>query len=168
MFFGGARLSGRQPGERQKLEASVKLLLLLVADSDGKLDETELHFVDAQFPDTERTVKARELLDVIHAGDLKRIEQAIRTLASESRELRISFLELAVSMCMADGSVAIPENHILRFYADALFLGMGVLGKRFQAIAGQPLPEPGNPGSPDWWDKVQSSGGGAVSGTGTA
>ena len=164
MFFGGSRLSGREPGERQKLEASVKLLLLLLADSDGNLDEAELQYVDAQFPDTERTVKARELLEVIHSGELKRIEQAIRSLAKENRELRISFLELAIAMCMADGSVAITENHILRFYADALFLGLGVLRKRFQAIAGQPLPEPGDPGSPDWWSQGQSSGGDAASG----
>lgn len=164
MFFGGSRLSGRQPGERQKLEAAVKLLLLFTADCDGKLDESELQYVDAQFPDTERTVKARELLDTLHTGNLKRIEQAIRLLAAENRELRISFLELAITMCMADHDLAIAENHVLRFYADALFLGTGVLQKRFQAISGQPLPKPGDPGSPDWWNRDRSPGSDAAGG----
>lgn len=151
MTFGGAKLSGRQPGEREQLESSVKLLLLWVADSDGRLDHSELEYVDSQFPDTERTVKARELLEFIHAGDLKRIEQAVRTLAKESREMRMAFMELAIAMCMTDYHIAITENHILRFCADALFLGPDILEKRFQAISGQALPEPGDPGSPDWW-----------------
>lgn len=159
MTFGGAKLSGRQPGEREQLESSVKLLLLWVADSDGDFDHSELAYVDSQFPDTQRTVKAQELLEFIHAGDLRRIEQAVRTLAKESREMRLAFLELAIAMCMADRSIAITENHVLRFCADALFLGPVILQKRFLAISGQDLPEPGNPGSPDWWGEGGSAGG---------
>jgi uncharacterized tellurite resistance protein B-like protein len=159
MTFGGAKLSGRQPGEREQLESSVKLLLLWVADCDGQHDSSELEYVDAQFPDTQRTVKAQELLEFIHAGDLKRIEQAVRTLGKESREMRLAFLDLAIAMCMADHNIAIAENHVLRFCADALFLGPAILKKRFQAISGQTLPEPGDPGRPEWWDKDGTSGG---------
>ena len=151
MTFGGSKLSGRQPGERQQLESSVKLLLLWLADSDGTLDGSELEFVDAQFPDTERTVKASELLEVVRTRDLKRMEQAVRTVANEGRELRMSFLDLAIAMCMADRDIAITENHILRFFADALFLGPAVLQRRFQAVSHEELPEPGNPGDPAWW-----------------
>lgn len=155
MTFGGSKLSGRQPGEREQLESSVKLLLLWLAASDGTLDGSELEFVDAQFPDTERTVKASELLEVVHAGDLKRMETAVRTVARESRELRMSFLDLAIAMCMADRDIAITENHILRFYADALFLGPAVLQRRFLAVSHEELPEPGNPGDPAWWAKAR-------------
>lgn len=157
MFFGGSKLSGRQPGERQQLESSVKLLLLWLAASGGSVDEKELKFVDEQFPDTERTIKARELLEFIHARDMKRMEQAVRTIAKEGRELRMSFLDLAIAMCMADREIAITENHILRFFADAMFLGMPVLKRRFQAVTRQELPEPGNPGSPQWWEQHESA-----------
>ena len=51
---------------------------------------------------------------------------------------------------------AIAENHILRFYADALHLGIANLQKRFRAIGGIDLPEPGDPGDPAWWAKIVS------------
>lgn len=156
MTFGGSKLSGRQPGERQQLESSVKLLLVWLAASDGTVDASELEYINAQFPDTERTVKASELLEVVHEGDLKRLEQAVRTLSGESRELRMSFLDLAIAMCMADRNIAITENHILRFFADALFLGPTVLKRRFQAVSHEELPEPGNPGDRDWWARADS------------
>ena len=147
MSFGGSKLSGRQPGERQQLEASVKLLLLWVAESDGMVDAAELEFIDNQLPDTQRTVKSEELLAVIRAGDLKRIEAAVRTVARENRDLRLAFMDMAIAMCIADRDIATTENHILRFYADALFLGTAILQKRFQSISGQALPEPADPGS---------------------
>ena len=100
------------------------------------------------------------MLEHIHAGDLKRIQQAVRTLARESREMRLAFLDLAIAMCMADHNIAITENHVLRFCADALFIGPDILQKRFQAISGQALPEPGNPGSPDWWTAGGQAGAG--------
>ena len=143
MVFGGSKLSGRQPGERQQLESSVKLLLLWLADSDGTLGGSELEFIDAQFPDTERTIKVILMCDCDTA--------AIRTIAKESRELRMSFLDLAIAMCMADRDIAIAENHILRFFADALYLGPAVLKRRFLAVCHEELPEPGDPGDPAWW-----------------
>jgi tellurite resistance protein len=151
MALGTSKLSGRQPGERQKLESSVKLLLIWVAASDGNLDLTELAVVDEQLPDTERTVKAEDLMHSIRTQDLKQIESAVRTLAKEGRDVRLSFLDMAVRMAVADRGVDVPENLILRFYADALFLGLGVLQKRFHAVTGRDLPEPGDPGSPGWW-----------------
>jgi hypothetical protein len=61
---------------------------------------------------------------------------------------------MAITMSMADRRIAISENHILRFYADALYLGIGQLEKRFQVIAGTPFSEPGDPGSQAWWDQL--------------
>lgn len=157
MSFGSSKLSGRQPGERQQLEGSVKLLLLWVAESDGAVDAAELDFIDSQLPDTQGTVKSEELLAVIRAGDLKRIEAAIRTVARENRDLRLAFMDMAIAMCIADRDIATTENHILRFYADALFLGPAILQKRFQSISGQPLPEPANPGSRERYSPIQEN-----------
>ena len=154
MALGTSKLSGRKPGERQQLESSVKLLLIWVAASDGNLDPSELAVVDEQLPDTERTVKAHDLLQVIKAQDLRRIESAVRTLAKEGRDVRLSFMDMAVRIAVADRDVALPENLILRFYADALFLGLGVLQNRFRAVTGRDLPEPGDPGSPGWWTRA--------------
>jgi hypothetical protein len=91
---------------------------------------------------------------VIRSADLATIELAIRTLAAESRELRTAFLDMAITMSLADRRIATTENHILRFYADALYLGLGALQKRFQAISGKPFTEPGDPGDPAWWEQV--------------
>ena len=157
MALGTSKLSGRQPGERQKLESSVKLLLIWVAAAGGNLDPSELSIIDEQLPDTERTVKAETLLQLVKAQDLKQLESALRTLAKEGRDVRLSFMDMAVKIAVADRDLAIPENLILRFYADALFLGLGVLQNRFRAVTGRDLPEPGDPGSPGWWAGVSGT-----------
>lgn len=155
MSFGNTKLSGMLQGERDQLASCVKLLLLWVAASDGTIDESELAFVSDQLPDSDETVTREELLSVIRESDLGSIEMAIRTLAAESRELRMAFLDMAIAMSIADRRMAFTENHILRFYADALYLGLPMLEKRFQAIAGVSLGEPGDPGDPNWWKEAE-------------
>jgi DnaJ-domain-containing protein 1 len=154
MSFGSSKLAGMPVGQRDQLVSCVKLLLLWVAASDGQVEDSELEFASTQFPDTEGAVSTDDLLSVIRNTDLATIELAIRTLAAESRELRTAFLDLAITMSMADRQIAITENHILRFYADALYLGLGMLQKRFQAICGVPFAEPGDPGDLAWWDQL--------------
>ena len=146
-------------GQRKQLANSVKLLLLWLAASDGKLEESELEFASAHFPDDGGTITTSDFLAVIRNSDLGTIEKAIRTLAVESRELRIAFLDMAITMCMADRNMAVPENHILRFYADALHLGSDLLCKRFQTITGVEFGDPGDPASEAWWEQAASSGG---------
>jgi hypothetical protein len=77
--------------------------------------------------------------------------------AQESRELRLAFIDMAVAMSMVDRDIAVAENHILRFYADALHLGVASLERRFQAIAGTAFTEPGDPSDPQWWQQRKSS-----------
>jgi uncharacterized tellurite resistance protein B-like protein len=161
MSFGSSKLAGMPAGHRDQLMSCVKLLLLWVAASDGRLEDAELEFASSQFPDAEGAVSTDDLLGVIRNADLGTIELAIRTLAAESREVRTAFLDLAITMSMADRQIAITENHILRFYADALYLGLGMLQKRFQAICGVAFSEPGDPGNPAWWDQLGAIVGGS-------
>lgn len=154
MPIGSSKLSGMTLGQRKELANSVKLLLLWVAASDGKLEETELEYVSSQFPDDGGTITTGDFLAVIRSSDLSTIEKAIRVVAKESRELRVAFLDLAITMSMADRDIAISENHILRFYADALHLGLEVLQKRFQSITGTAFAEPVDPGDQAWWDQL--------------
>ena len=156
MSFEKTTLSAKAPGEREQLAACVKLLLLWVAASDGQVDESELDFASSNFPETEDTIATSDLLAVIRANDLHAMERAIRAVTEQSRELRTAFLDMAITMAMADHEIAISENHILRFYAEALYLGVGMLEKRFQAISGSALSEPADPGNPDWWKKHQA------------
>jgi len=143
--------------QREKLASSVRLLLLWVAASDGDVDETELRFAYQQFPEVEGSLSREELVAVIRNADVRGLEQAIRALSSESRELRAAFLDLAITMSMADSEIAFTENQILRFYADALYLGIPMLEKRFQTISGKLLPDPGDPSSPAWWGKADAA-----------
>jgi DnaJ-domain-containing protein 1 len=155
MSIGTSKLSGMPQDHRAKLENCVKLLLLWVAASDGKLEEAELEFLNSHFPDRTHSITNDEFLAVIRSSDLGSIEKAIRMVAQESRELRLAFLDMAVAMSMIDRDVAVAENHILRFYADALHLGIASLEKRFQAVAGRPMEEPGDPSDPEWWQQRQ-------------
>jgi DnaJ-domain-containing protein 1 len=131
---------------------------LWLASSDGKLEEEELEFASSQFPDETRPISTAEFLAVIRNSDVSVIEKAIRAVANESRELRTAFLDMAISMSMADKEMEFAENHILRFYADALHLELGVLKKRFLAITGIEFPEPGDPASPAWWEEMSLEG----------
>ncbi|MDZ4730037.1 MAG: hypothetical protein SH820_08865 [Xanthomonadales bacterium] len=151
MSIGISKLAGMPQEHREKLENCVKLLLLWVAASDGKLEEAELEFISSQFPDRAGTITNDEFLAVIRSADLESIEKAIRMVAAESRELRLAFIDMAVAMSLVDRDIAVAENHILRFYADALHVGLGNLEKRFQAIAGRPFENPGDPSDPQWW-----------------
>jgi len=153
MPIGSAKLAGESLQHKNQLADYVKLLLLWMAASDGELEEAELEYVSAQFPDISGTITTNEFLAVIRDSDLGMIEKAARFVAKESRELRTAFIDMAITMSMADNDIAIAENHILRFYADALHLGIGNLQKRFRAICGAELPEPGDPGNPAWWDQ---------------
>ena len=156
MSIGISNLAGMPQDHRAKLENCVKLLLLWVAASDGKLEEAELEFISAQFPDRAGTITNDEFLAVIRGADIDSIEKAIRMVAAESRELRLAFLDMAVAMSLVDRDIAVAENHILRFYADALHLGRASLEKRFQAISGKPFAEPGDPSDPQWWQQRQN------------
>lgn len=149
-----SRLSGMLQGSRNDLESCAKLLLLWLAASDGQIDETEEEFASERFPDVDDTVPAADLLALIRDGDRNSLEMAIRTLAAESREIRTGFLDLAITLSMADHEMANNENLILRFFADALYLGTAVLEKRFQTLTGKPLPEPGDPADAGWWRRV--------------
>lgn len=155
MSIESSSLSRQPVSPRQQMANHVKLLLLWVAASDGKLEDTELEYVSAHFPDAEGTITTNDFLTVIRNSDVATIEKAIRSIAAVSRELRTAFLDMAITMSMADRDIAIAENHILRFYADALHLGIAILHKRFQAISGVALAEPGDPGSPVWWDQAE-------------
>jgi len=156
MSFEKTTLAAKTPGEREQLSNCVRLLLLWVAASDGRIDESELDFASSNFPETEDTVATSDLLEVIRTNDLHAMERAIRAVTEQSREMRTAFLDMAITMAMADHEIAISENHILRFYAEALYLGDGMLEKRFQAISGSALSMPADPGSPDWWKKHEA------------
>jgi uncharacterized tellurite resistance protein B-like protein len=154
MPLGNLKLGGLPTGRKEQLTGYVKMLLLWVAASDGNVDDTELEFAVTRFPDADGEIKTKDLLAVIREADLVSLEKAIRAVAAENRELRIAFLDLAITMSMADQEIAVTEHHILRFYADALYLGTDLLKRRFEAIAGRPWFEPGDPGDPAWWEQA--------------
>jgi uncharacterized tellurite resistance protein B-like protein len=154
MTFGTTKLGGIPLDQKEQLSSCVKLLLLWVAASDGNVDEAELEFASSKFPETSGAITTADMLTIIRRADLASLETAIRTVGQESRELRSAFLDMAITMSMADRRIAISENHILRFYADALYLGIGMLEKRFQVITGAPFTEPGDPSDPAWWDQL--------------
>lgn len=157
--LGSSNLGRVSREHRQKLERNVHLLLLWIADSDGWLKEAELEFMANQFPVVEEA-KVRELLAIIRNGEPKPLERAIRMLRDEDRELRCAFLDLCITVAKVDKKVAVTENHILRFYADALNLSSEFLERRFRLICGTDLEELSEPVAPDTSVQPDDSGSG--------
>ena len=151
MSIVNSKLSGTGGVAKDQLSNSVKLLLLWLAASDGDVDPSELEFADEHLPEADEVISTDELLGVIRSAKLFHIEKALRILSKESRELRAAFMDMAIAMSMADREIAFTENHLLRFYADALFLGSDTLHKRFRSVTGRDLTDPGDPGQADWW-----------------
>lgn len=137
-----SKLSRISLSPRMKRESRIKLLLLWVAASDGELDESELEFVESKLPDTGDTLALDDFLEPIAIQELALLKESVNTVAAESRARRIAFLETAITLSLADHEFADAENHILRFYADALHLGTEILDERFQKVSGHALPEP--------------------------
>lgn len=154
MSYENSHLMRQLKGRNQQLASCVKLLLLWIAASDGKFDEEEKKYLCSVFETDDQTISTSILMQMVSQLDLDSFELAIRALAAEAAELRTGFLDLAITMAVVDSRIAISENHILRFYADALNLGRSILEDRYVAITGYAIPMPGDPSSVAWWSEV--------------
>lgn len=131
----------------------VVLALVMLADEEKAPEEEQLLTRIAGSSGLDEIV-VEDIILLARKRDVPSIEVACRalrdTLDSEGHE---RFLELCISMVVADGYVTIPEQHTLRFLADLFSVGPKELKKHYKQVVATGLPPLGDPSSPEWWDR---------------
>lgn len=128
---------------------SVLTLLAWMAASDGNITDDEeqlLREIAGRRQDQGEFYLALEVGRQAAVGDLLLACDLIRQLAIEARR---TFLQLAVRVAISDGRLAIPENHLLRFFSDLTSVD---LHATYREITSENLPFPGDPSSINWWE----------------
>lgn len=139
---------------RRRQGVCVLAVLAWVASCDGRIEPKEQLLLD----------KIAEAVE--DADELAAIESAVRQQRVEDLSLACRWLQanldrggkkllaqLAITMAIQDGSLSVGENHLLQFLADLLGLRPRTFARLFQQIAHRPLPQPGDPSSPEWWQR---------------
>lgn len=133
------------------------LALVMLADEEEDPQERTLLNRIAESSDLDDIV-VEDVILLARERDVGSIELACDALQEVlDNESQRRFLELCVSMVIADGYVAIPEQHVLRFLADLFEVDPQELQELYRSVAGTDLPPLGDPSSPEWW--AQQTGG---------
>ena len=132
------------------------LALVMLADEEEAPQERTLLNRIAESSGLEDIV-IEDVILLAHERDVGSIElacDALREILDNESQRR--FLELCVSMGIADGYIAIPEQHVLRFLADLFEVGPEEFQDLYRSVAGTDLPSMGDPSSPEWWAQQTS------------
>jgi DnaJ like chaperone protein len=127
------------------------LAFVMLADEEQAAEEKQLLTRIAGTSGLDDIV-VEDIILLARERDVPSIEIACRALRDGmDPEGQVRFLELCISMVVADGYVTIPEQHTLHFLADLFSVGPEKLQKLYKAVAGTDLPPLGDPSSPEWW-----------------
>jgi DnaJ like chaperone protein len=128
------------------------LALVMRADEGEDPEETALLNRIAESSGFEAPLVA-EVVRLARRRDVPSIEYACRVLRNRLDDTeQVRFLELCIGMMTADRYVSVPEQYVLRFLADLFEVGPEELDARYESMVGQPPPQGGDPGDPDWWE----------------
>lgn len=145
---------------RPDTDMAVSIILILgwLAGSDGRVSGEEWsslrNIASGIELGPERTVD--QLVKDSCRGDAALLEPACLFLSQVDEERRLLIMDLAIGVAIADGFLAIPENHILRFLGDLLCVNVA---DAFESATNLPFPEPGDPSQIEWWESRETSAG---------
>lgn len=129
------------------------LAFVMLADEEQAAEEKQLLNRIADTSGLEDAV-VEDIILLARERDIPSIELACRALQDVfDAESQKRFLELCISMVVADGYVTIPEHHTLRFLADLFSVAPKELKSLYKQVVGTELPPMGDPSSPDWWEQ---------------
>lgn len=137
-----------------RTELAVAFALLWLATADGFLDAKTYACLDRQM---ETLARAREhfdeLLSIVAADNRDSFLTACRVLHRDlSGADKQRFLEMAIVVAGGRDGLSPSRNHLLRLYQDLMDFSPHFLQQLYCKLAGEEFPEPGDPGSPSWWE----------------
>lgn len=136
--------------EDQALDVYKAFILLWMAAPGGSLNRAALTYLYQHHEQLPAALdRADKLLSIIADDDLSSFLLACRELQHQLGAAEaVTLLHYAIATACADGTLSLAANHTLRFLADLLNLE---LAPAYREQTGRILPEPGDPGAPDWW-----------------
>ena len=134
-----------------ELGFSILFLIAWIAGSDGSIHSAERERIREMLATASVDVNADTFIRSVANCDPARFVRSCRALTQLPFESRLHVVDLAIGIAVADGRLAVGENHILRLLADLLELPASVLATSFATATGMPFPAPGDPSSVDWW-----------------
>jgi len=137
----------------EQVDICVTFVLLWIAAADGAIDIKEHEYIHKYFGSLAGNSPIYEkLMRSIANNEIDSLISAFKILKYQLKnEERDFFIDIAVGMSVANGHLAISQNHILRLCSDLLDFSAEVLKKKFLIKTGEALPELGDPSSVEWW-----------------
>ncbi len=136
----------------------ILLILAWMAASDDNVDDAESEILRDLGSAWSGTGDATRVIQIARTASDTSLAIAFNALRLIESSMRRPFLDLAITMALADGRLTPGESHILRLIADVLGLPPSELDDAFRKITGHPIPAPANLGSRHWWNRGRSSG----------
>lgn len=142
----------------EALDVYMAFVLLWIAAADGALNREVLAYLYHNHESLPKALdRADKLLAIIAADDMGSFLQACRGLQRQlPMDSRATFLRIAIATAVAAGGLSIAANHTLRFLADLLNCESDEFAAAYREHAQQDLPEPGDPGSIQWWKSKEN------------
>jgi DnaJ like chaperone protein len=138
--------------QRNPLGVSVLLVLGWMGSSDGFVEPIEAQHLKKIATASGHAELIGPVLDVLRARDMDSLQLACEFVGQHFRGPQAYlFINLAIGMALADGTLRPTENHALRFLADLIGLSPTALHHAFSVVTNQPLPEPADPSRASFW-----------------
>lgn len=143
---------------KNQLGVSILLILAWISSSDGKFDQSEFAYIK-RIASTANTGLTKAQLSLLLSSVCdESIQLSSEVVSNHFTGKRAElFLEMAIGAAMADGKLAVAENHILRFLADVVSVGEERFKALFHRISGINLPDPSDLSSSAFWQAREQS-----------
>jgi len=135
-----------------KQSVCILAVLTWVAACDGRIAQREQALLDKVAEAVDDVAELGVVEAALRLGRPHDLELACRYLrANLDRGGKRLLAQLAITMAIEDGSLAVSENFVLQFLADLLGLSPRAFAKLFEQMAHRPFPHAGDPSSLRWW-----------------
>lgn len=143
---------------------SIVSILAWIAASDGRISEEEANDLRRLTESGSNVDELQLAIECAKETNIRTLQLACEVIRHLDEDSRALFLQMAIGMAVADGYLAVSENHLLRFMADLLCFGPTALESIFEDVTNRPLPSPGDPSTVEWWDQREAATSGSAAG----
>ncbi len=125
--------------------------------ADGQVADRELERLHEMVDDMLHFVTADDVLDIVRNISMLDLMTTCQIMRSLSDEHRVILMDMLIGFSLADGRLQSTENHVLRFFADLLGIGLRGLRSMYFENTGKDLPNPPDSSSATFWNRQRQT-----------